>query len=37
LQDLRGSEGPLFHGDACMQEFFRNLGDARMQEFFYNL
>ncbi len=25
LDGLRGPEGPLFHGSACIDEFFRNL------------
>jgi hypothetical protein len=25
LDGLRGPEGPLFHGSACIGEFFRNL------------
>jgi hypothetical protein len=24
-EGLRGPEGPLFHGDACIPAFFRNL------------
>jgi hypothetical protein len=32
LRDLRGPEGPLFHGDAHIREFFRSLQGRSLKQ-----